>query len=149
VVVHIRRGDVVPCWDIRYLPNSHYLTILKKFPREAVTIFSESLSFEEWDDFSQYKLSLDTPIEVVWRAMMLADVLVMSKSSFSIVPAIFNRHTVVYTPFWYRPLEHLHWTVVDAKAMNTTKAEVIRLHEVNCTQERINDHLQKNADANP
>lgn len=139
VVVHIRRGDVYPCGDteFRYLPNSHYLATLREFSPETVTIFSEALSFESWDDFSQYNLRLDSPHQEVWRAMMLADVLIMSKSSFSIVPAIFNRHRVIFTPFWYTPLKYLNWTIIDEDYMKTSTEELIRLKENNCTEEKV------------
>ena len=41
---------------------------------------------------------------------VLTNVLILSKSSFSLVPALFNPNTVVYTPFWHQPLAN--WTVV-------------------------------------
>jgi hypothetical protein len=99
VVVHIRRGDVNPCTTkgrslisqkvYHYLPNSHYLHILQRYaPSSAsVSIYSETKAFETWNDFRNFSLQLDAPLQETWQAMMTADVLILSKSSFSFVPA--------------------------------------------------------------
>lgn len=126
VAVHVRRGDVTPCTEPeRYLANSYYLALLDRYlPTDNqvavnVTIYSDadadSSSLEDWKDFTDrgYTLALQTTdLRHVWQAFITADMLVMSKSSFSLVPALFkNRNqAVVYTPFWHKPLAH--WTVV-------------------------------------
>jgi hypothetical protein len=134
VAVHIRRGDVSPCKHTgRYLPNSHFLELMDLYiPPEQdhrrkgnkkvkVTIFSETDSFEAWDDFlqqfhdkfkkykfsSQYdvELALDGSLAETWRQMSMADLLILSRSTFSLVPAMLNRFgTVVYTKFPRSPL---------------------------------------------
>jgi hypothetical protein len=97
VVVHIRRGDVTPCDPLRYLPNSYYLELIRRYaPRHAeLTIYSQRDSVEPWDDFANYSLNLadDEGDDVIaaWEAMMNADVLILSKSSFSIVPALLHK----------------------------------------------------------
>lgn len=139
VVAHIRRGDVSLC-DLntrdRYLPNQHYKALLEEFDSAGdVTIFSESKSSESWKDFQErqnYALQLDrSPVEA-WKAMMDADVLIMSKSSFSLVPAVFNRHgLVVYTPFWVKPLKH--WKVVDDDTFRAARRAELRLRSQYCS----------------
>lgn len=142
MVIHIRRGDVHPCDDFilpRYMPNSHYLALLKKYRRayhKRVIIHSEYRSrVEDWSDFApidnvQLKLDVD-PIET-WRDILEADVFIMSKSSFSLVPALFtNAKIVVYTPFWHRPRPH--WVIVPKKLLDETKRSVALLRETKCS----------------
>jgi hypothetical protein len=114
-VVHIRRGDVTPCDSLRYLPNSYYLELIRRYvPRHfEVVIYSERNSFETWHDFANYTRILADDekhnnsdgndvsgvedakgirdVILAWEAMMNADVLILSKSSFSIVPAILHK----------------------------------------------------------
>lgn len=164
IVIHIRRGDVSPCLDdgARYLPNQHYLEILKTLnhddddddPKAAssssavrerkkktkkkamekdhVVIFSESRSHETWkDDFDGYDLRLDTPLEEAWNAMIMAETLILSKSSFSYVPAILNERHVIYTPFWYKPLPS--WKVIDPNLVREATRQVQRMRHEHCT----------------
>jgi len=125
VAVHVRRGDIRPNQmhnDIykRYLPNQYYLDILDFFlpsrcqgslkdtastrsdtqmPICNVTIFTESLSFEKTTAFSQrgYEVDLDSGLPQIWNDFTTADVLVLSRSSFSFVPALVNPNLVVST----------------------------------------------------
>ena len=129
VAVHVRRGDVTPCTEPeRYLPNSYYLALLDQYvPADKganVTIYSDadlSSREEKWKDFTDrgYTLALkttSTDLRQVWQAFITADIFIMSKSSFSLVPALFNHNTVVYTPFWHQPLAH--WTAVPQKLVD-------------------------------
>jgi Glycosyltransferase 61 len=116
VVVYVRRGDVTPCvrggsyW--RYLPNSYYLRVLDHYlpPDRPVAVRIYSVSKSPAEDFAEfrrrnYTVLLDAPIGHVWEALMTADMAVISRSSFSYVPAIFNAGgTVLYTNFWQKPL---------------------------------------------
>jgi len=116
VAVHIRRGDVKADNQMRYIPNSYYvdvITKIKHISQEAeIFIFSESHSSESFDVFRQLgcKLFLDADLEFTWKEMIFADVLVMSKGSFSYVPAIYNSNFVIYYPAWYTKLAHWHHT---------------------------------------
>jgi hypothetical protein len=137
LVVHVRRGDVVPCGQDhgvtrRYLPNSHYRKLIELYREgqdQPVWIVSERRSWEPWSDFSgSYQMALDISIQEAWRIMVHCRVLIMSKSSFSFVPAIFSQaKTIVYTKFWHRPLPH--WTQVDAKVMNESNVELERIRQ--------------------
>lgn len=131
-VVHIRRGDVSPCSDAkassphqrRYLANAYYKAVIQQYvPREEyhVILYSEEASVEPWTELLQElereNVSLrlgggESDIVDIWRDMMTADILILSKSSFSFVPATLNAHgTIVYTDFWHPPLAH--WTRVN------------------------------------
>lgn len=132
VVVHIRRGDVMPCmlgWgrmrNTRFTPNQHYLNVLDYYaqPGDVVKIYSESLSYEPWDVFLQrgYQLYLDGPLVDAWKAMIWdAHVLILSQSSFSYVPALFSRaELIVYTP-QFKSNPQPSWAVVPQHIMNQT-----------------------------
>jgi hypothetical protein len=141
IAVHIRRGDVEPCcWGRRYLPNSHYQALIDRYvarnrqgeqsnrnpnsngtlavhhPKKPyqVIVFSETQSFESFNDFRSkgYHLVLDGDPADVWKTIMLSNVVILSKSSFSLVPAALNRQgTIVYTEMWHKPLPG--WHVID------------------------------------
>jgi hypothetical protein len=123
IAVQIRRGDISPC-RVRYLPNSHFLSLIDQYtPTEQelngrsvhVTIFSESDSFEPFDEFLErgYSVELDTPNLVdVWIPLATADVIILSRSFFPMIPAMLNPNTVVST--YYSAFEPLDgWKVVD------------------------------------
>ena len=97
----------------------------------------------------QVDLHLDAPLHSAWYDMMTANVLILSRSSFSFVPAILripptrnnnknndnhsNRRLdqVIYTPFWHEPLSD--WTIVDQELMQQTQQELVQLqHQPNC-----------------
>ena len=129
IAVHIRRGDITPCRPRtrgfpRYLPNEHYLKLIDRYNNNnnsRVVIFSESENaFESFDEFTQkgYQVVLDGDISEVWKGIISANVVILSRSSFSLVPAVLTRGKVVYTPFWHQPLPH--WDVVDEEFVNAT-----------------------------
>jgi hypothetical protein len=140
VAVHVRRGDIQPCnrWSHRYLPNSYYQRILDEYlvdeDKAQVTIFSEKNSFEPLAEFSakNYTLKLDTDLTSVWMDIMIADVVLLSCSAFSYVPALLNpKARVIYTEFHMQPLEG--WEVIrrNSTFMKATKEEVEQMKH-NC-----------------
>ena len=149
IAVHIRRGDVNPCdYEDRYLPNSYYLYLIQQYisallsssssdasqppsmtiSREniVVTIYSESISYEPLDIFQQlnYTVSVDDKLCTVWLALSTAHVAILSKSSFSYVPAILNPHRVVYAPFWHQPMDH--WDVAADTLLSQSMVEITK-----------------------
>eukprot|EP00808_Paulinella_micropora_P030195 g75397.t1 len=117
IVVHARRDDVSAADALRGTRAGRFLEVLKNLnnpPQKSVIIHSTNRGFDqEFRTAAQvhgWILKLDAPLESAWKDMIHADILVMSKSSFSFVPAFFNRHTVIYQPFWHNPLSH--WTIV-------------------------------------
>jgi len=113
VALHLRRGDVRPTgkWAGRYLPNAYFLGILHKLRDRAgtlrATVYSQSNSAESFDEFRALgcEVRLDTDTGQAWVDMMRADVLVMSQSAFSWIPALYNENFVVYAPSWYCRLD--------------------------------------------
>ena len=146
VAVHVRRGDITPCQhQDRYLPNSHYLELIEKYTPEnhqkkrvgkaavEVTIFSEKESFETLDEFRtrNYTVDIDSTEAEVWQRLYVADVVIMSKSSFSFVPSLLNRNgTIVYTSFGQGALPA--WEIVDEDLVLRSTQEVERLLETRC-----------------
>ena len=134
IAVHIRRQEVTPClkpfrgFDL-YLPNSHYQALIDKYvqPDARVVIFSQNKSFESFDDFRAkgYELKLDDAVTDVWKTIAVSDVVILSRSSFSLIPAVVAKGTVVYTPFWHAPLKR--WQVVDQKLSDRSHSETERL----------------------
>ena len=96
----------------RYLYNSYYTNIInmiKKYKstyKLNITILSEKKSYESLDCFSEYNILLNKNLTECWEMMYKADILVISKSSFSYVPAIYNKNIVIYTLFWHKKLEN-------------------------------------------
>lgn len=149
ITVHIRRGDITPCRPRtngfpRYLPNQHYLALIERYKAKLlasadtdqpiqVVVYSESETYEPLDEFSEkgYDLRLDGSIDQIWKAIAFqSDVVILSRSSFSLVPAVLSlpSTTIVYTPFWHKPLAH--WDdlgALDPVLMNKTLAEFRRV----------------------
>jgi len=57
-------------------------------------------------DFESNTTAATSDAMTAWAHFISADVLVTSKSTFSMVPAFFNRQCVVYQPHWNAPLPH-------------------------------------------
>jgi hypothetical protein len=96
-------------------------------PNAKVVIFSQEPSFESLDEFKQkgYELHIEEEIANVWTAAMTADVFIMSRSDFSVVPAVLTKATVIYTPYWDKPLRS--WHVVDKDVLEKSDEEFKRL----------------------
>lgn len=139
IVAHIRRGDVTPCkkqnrgYD-RYLPNQHFLNVIDMYnkPDARVEIITESNSFESLDVFREkgYQIKLDEDLASIWKTFISADVVILSRSDFSMIPAVCSMGKVVYTPFWHAPIRG--WDRVPKEIMEGTNAELQRLKEESC-----------------
>ena len=109
IVVHIRRGDVIPNMNPpRYLKNSYYIDILKilisyiSYNYEII-ILSETETYESFEDFKIFKnitFDLDKEHFYNYKKMINADILILSNSSYSFVPSLFNKGIVIYNPCW-------------------------------------------------
>ena len=140
IVVYIRRGDVTPCNNqVRYIPNQQYLDLIDQYNdqnQSQVIVYSVKRSYESLGIFRErgYKVVLNGDVTQVWKDLMTANVTILSKSSFSLIPAILAQPTttVVYTPFYADPLDH--WHVVDPQILNQSVVELARLQtQAECT----------------
>lgn len=140
IVAHVHRGDVTPCrakshgFD-RYLPNQHYLDIIDMYnkPGARVEIITQSESFEPLDVFVDkgYRVHLDDDLQSLWRKLLTADVLILSRSELSLIPAVCAMGYVVYTPYWNHPLRG--WDHVPEDIMIRTNGEIERLQSEKCS----------------
>lgn len=127
IAVHVRRGKTTPCKSKvegynRYLPNVHYLNLIEKYnkPGARVVIYAESESFEPLSEFEEkgYEVERDTELATMWKTFLTADVLILSRSDLSMLPAVVTMGTVVYTPFWHSKLRE--WDKVPKDIMETS-----------------------------
>ena len=92
-------------------------------------IYSQSSSYELFDDFREkgYELHIDEDLSDVWTVALKSDVFIMSRSSFSFVPAMLAQNTteVVYTPYWEKPLRG--WNIVRKDIQSQSDEELLRL----------------------
>ena len=150
VAVHVRRGDYQPCHSSRhrhkYLPNAYYLAVLDKYlPRSCrtrianrcnVTIYTNhnpSQSFENFEEFQKRNMTVDATTHEadVWRAFINADVLVLSKSTFSYVPAALNRNKVIAPRYESLP-NFANTTVASYKIMKAAENATKKLVKEQC-----------------
>lgn len=112
VVMHIRRGDVNDPQSSRWTPLSWYVNIthalhsLKRYKHAQFHVVSEG-DTSDFPDFENLNITfhLNESMEDTWGRMILADVLIMAKSSFSYAVAVLAyAELVLYEPFWHAPL---------------------------------------------
>lgn len=134
IAVHVRRGDSTNN-QRRFVGHSYFVGVLdcitqyleSQNRKYSIQLYSEGKredlpEFEKYTGLT-YRLS-DDHFDTLHH-MICADVLIMSKSTFSYLPALFNRDGVcVYKPFWLlppKPLEN-RWLVPDESGKLTEKA---------------------------
>ena len=111
-----RRGDVHAGIEFRYLALQHFSDIIDGLKdglnshnlTAKFTIVSEGAEADFGDMLSHHegsvKLQLNQPVLTSWQAMVDADVLVLSRSSFGYSAALYNEGLVLYSRFWHAPL---------------------------------------------
>lgn len=143
IAVHIKRGNVEPCLRTRdgfsrYLPNSHYQRLIDKYmqPGARVAIFSQESSYESLSEFEErgYELHIGHPTSEVWQTIVVADVVILSRSSFGLIPSLVTKGIVVYTPFWHKPLRNWH-VVRDKDILNALDKDLAALNAT-CGQKK-------------
>tara|TARA_Y100000389_G_scaffold202403_1_gene247552 strand:- start:5533 stop:6312 length:780 start_codon:yes stop_codon:yes gene_type:complete len=125
ITLHARRGDVENKGKrkFRYTPDEYFkniidkiLTILNKYNYNYENIVinicsdingSESLhNFKNLYSNCSVNMFLGKSLVETWDLMIHSDIFIMSKSSFSYVPAIYNKKCVIYQPFWHDKLDN-------------------------------------------
>ena len=139
IVVHMLRGNTSPCKEKSrgfhsYLPNLHYQNLIDKYmkPGARVIIYTSAKSFESLSEFRNrgYEVNTGTSLKETWKEFVTADVFIMSRSDFSMVPAMVAKGIVVYTPFWHHTLRR--WVRVSRSMMKESDDETIRLRKTLC-----------------
>jgi hypothetical protein len=139
IVVHMLRGNTSPCKKENrgfhsYLPNIHYQNLISKYmkPGARVIIYTSAKSFESLNEFRNrgYEVNTGTSLKDTWKQFVTADVFIMSRSDFSMVPAMVAKGIVVYTPFWHHSLRR--WKRASKSIMKKTDEETLRLQDTEC-----------------
>lgn len=140
IAVHVRRGDLLfqpHTMRDRLLPNQYYLKLLELIreeePAAEAIVFGDKTGIglrtgkwaskitgyraKDWKGLERTQFRVDGALEEAWAHMIKADVLIMSKSSFSYVPALLSAGVVVFAPGpriigYGKPLKH--WVQTDA-----------------------------------
>jgi len=115
VAVHIRRGDVnANKYPSRFITNAKYIDLLSKMKLEGciLHIFSEGSESDFGDIVSAFPgnevvMHINEPVQLTFHHLVMADVLVVSKSSFSYCAGLLNNNTKIanfITNWWHKPL---------------------------------------------
>jgi hypothetical protein len=98
---------------IRYTSYEHYMILINKlriiYPNYNIHIISQkniSLHYKDIEKIENIKLHLDIDSKKSFHHMCNADILVIAKSSFSYLAAIYNKNKVIFFPFWHAPLDN-------------------------------------------
>ena len=112
IALHIRRGDVQPNYNEgRYTSNEFYLEQMKYLSETYAEkdilfhIYSEG-SESEFECFKNPNivLHLNEDVKTTFIGLIVSDVLVQSKSSFSYVAGLLTNGIVYHIPFWHPPM---------------------------------------------
>jgi hypothetical protein len=123
VAIHVRRGDILD--PIRWIDQSVYVTVARRICKAHlgvadIHVFSSGKSRDgNWsvlekvgsnDECRSVAFHLDEDEFDTWAHMVAADVLVMSESTFSIIPAILSTGEIHFPEeyFWGTSLSHWH-----------------------------------------
>ena len=121
IAVHIRRGDVNPQkYPSRFISNQTYIDLIKKLDlnNSTIHIFSEGKDSDFGDIVKSFPktsfvMHLNENIQLTFHYLVMADVLILSKSSFSYCAALINNNVIVanlITRWWHKPLRS--WQIV-------------------------------------
>ena len=119
VAVHIRRGDALDSgqggmWNC----NEHYLAVMDKIrktnPRARFHIYSEG-DPKQFMEFCSHDVEfhLNEDIRETFHALVSADILITSQSTFSYTAALLSKGVIYYTKCWNPKLAH--WIEVETK----------------------------------
>ena len=142
VVAHVRRGDIISHAD-RYIPDNYFIGVLKAirdiYPLAELHVFSHNDKLTNdnsavWNQYLENGIGVHIANEnhqsntadtiTAIAHFMTADVFMMSKSSFSSVPAYYNPNCVLYTPFWHDPLSH--WISLPSNFSVDSAADILK-----------------------
>tara|TARA_Y100000768_G_scaffold378998_1_gene354125 strand:- start:2940 stop:4847 length:1908 start_codon:yes stop_codon:yes gene_type:complete len=123
IALHIRRGDVSmknTRHISRYTSNEHYIELLKKMDlnNSIIHIFSEGTE-KDFEDIvtnfpnNNFVMHISKEIKLTFHHLVMADVLVLSKSSFSYCAGLLNTNKKIANfikSWWHKPLKS--WEII-------------------------------------
>ena len=129
IVLHLRRGDVNAAkYPSRWSSDQDYINLLRKTIENIgndetdniadyeIHILSEGepeLFKEITDVYPEIKLHLSIDIQQTFHMIVIADILIMSKSSFCYSASLINKNKVIANNlirWWHKPLKT--WTII-------------------------------------
>jgi len=117
IAIHVRRGDVTKTKNNdRYISTEIIKKIInniqEKYSNAMIYIFTEITdeNKNEFQDIINNKIILKANLDDIYTInhLIFADVLIMSKSSFSYVAGLYNPNKVYYFNFWHSSLPIWH-----------------------------------------
>ena len=136
VSIHIRRGDVNCGLKDRFMEDTYYVNLImlvkgileKNNIRHAIHIHSEyNLNKKIYEEISGCTLFLNEDVKEGWIDMINADIFIMSNSTYSMVPAIYNNNVVIYNPFFFNPLKN--WVISSSPDLrNYIEKEILKMN---------------------
>jgi hypothetical protein len=123
VAVHVRRGDVKK-GNVRFTSDTFILNAVRQIHDTAkllgaiadVHLYSEGVD-TEFESLAQagITLHLKEPAFEAFHQLRSAHVLVMAKSSFSYVAALYSNGVKIYEKFWHNPMRD--WVQLNTEGM--------------------------------
>jgi hypothetical protein len=121
VSIHIRRENCVDnglAGERVTTPNSYYLKLINyianKYKDRNIMfhVYSQGHinNFREFSNYNNVKLYLNYDVFETFKALVAADILVISPSSFSYVAALISDGEVYYKKFWHNPRKN--WIII-------------------------------------
>ena len=121
IALHIRRGDVNKNkYPSRFSTNQQYIDLLKKMTLDnsVIHIFSEGEKKDFQDIVEAFSnnniiMHINENIQLTFHYLVMADVLVLAKSSFSYCAGLLNKNIKIanlITSWWHKPLRS--WQIV-------------------------------------
>lgn len=121
IALHIRRGDVNNNkYPGRFSTNQQYIDLLKKMNLEnsIIHIFSQGEEMDFQDivvafPTNKVVMHINEEIQLTFHYLVMSDVLVLAKSSFSYCAGLINKNTKIanlITNWWHKPLSS--WQII-------------------------------------
>lgn len=109
VAMHVRHGDVPLQATSRITANDYYIALADRirgvYHDAEIVVFSSLENATDpsvFKDFDAHRIPVyledRAPVRVAWTNMIVADILILAKSEFGMVPAIVNSNCVVFQP---------------------------------------------------
>ena len=116
VAIHIRRTNIQDDRDSSVTSIQYHINIIHRIYNDNLTknikfhIYSQGKieDYQEIVDLTQYNIEfhLNDFVLDTFNAMVFADILATTTSSFSYVAGLLSNGIIYYEPFWHRPLSN-------------------------------------------
>lgn len=122
IAIHARRGDVSKggVHSDRYTDNLYYKSLLDNIViilddlkiKSSIHLYSQG-NMEDFHELEGLSVNyhLDECVFTTFNNLVLSDIIIMSKSTFSYSAALLSKSIMIYEPFWHKPLKD--WILVD------------------------------------